>query len=181
MKNSIAFFPSPSPSLFLAYNINEMKETYSITSKVLLDFYHFKRIQLEIFGQNLRNIRSQFRLVAAFIQLYDIYIYGIYRKTFSGERYQKAPRPLSVSQTAFVLNRPAQFVERSASSCPSVRTPGTPNYLSHVTVVQAWFRRNNLIWNERLYIYIERERERAIENWKAGDTDRVGVWRNDNW
>lgn len=92
MKNSIAFFPSPSPSLFLAYNINEMKETYSITSKVLLDFYHFKRIQLEIFGQNLRNIRSQFRLVAAFIQLYDIYIYGIYRKTFSGERYQKAPR-----------------------------------------------------------------------------------------
>lgn len=151
------FSLSLSLSLFLAYNINEMKETYSITSKVLLDFYHFKRIQLEIFGQNLRNIRSQFRLVAAFIQLYDIYIYmGYIEKRFLGKDIKRrlAGHPLSVSQTAFVLNRPAQFVERSASSCPSVRTPGTPNYLSHVTVVQAWFRRNNLIWNERLYIYI---------------------------
>lgn len=129
----------------------------------MLDFYHFKR-------ESILNV-SSWKFSAKIYEIFqisfawwrhlfnsrNIYIYmwtGYIEKRFLWKDIKRrlAGHPLSVSQTAFVLNRPAQFVERSASSCPSVRTPGTPNYLSHVTVVQAWFRRNNLIWNERLYI-----------------------------
>lgn len=122
---------------------------------------NFKREHFRPKFTNIFQVATIFRS-AAFIQLS-----GYIEKPFSGkERYQKAAPLYPCRRQLLSWTGLHNSWNEARVRVPLFEHPAPENYLSHVTVVQAWFRRNNLIWRDSVCVCVYIYSDWKLESWK---------------